>query len=64
MSRFIASGTLEGIRAALGVGMGLMCGVGIGFEGNIVEGEVGGTTIGGGLETVAPVVSPIDLDAF
>ena len=44
--------------------MGLMWGVGMGVEGNIVEVEVGGTVIGKGLETAAPVVSPVDLDAF
>ena len=43
--------------------MGLTCGVAIVFEGNIVEVEVGGSIIGKGLETAAPVVSPIDLDA-
>ena len=45
--------------------MGLTpCGVGTGSEGNIVEFEVAGTIIGRGLETAAPVVSPIDVDAF
>ena len=62
--RFISSGTVEGIGAALEVGMGLMCGVGIWFEGNIVEVEVGGTVIVRGLKTGAPVESPVDLDAF
>ena len=44
--------------------MGLMCGVGMGFEGNIVNVEVGGTVIGRGLETSAPVVFCADPDAF
>ena len=55
---------VEGIGAALGVGMGLICGVGIGFEVNNFEVEVGGTTIGKGVESAAPVASLIGLDAF
>ena len=43
--------------------MGLTCGVGMGFEGN-VEVEVGGTIIGRGLETTGPIVSDVVLDAF
>ena len=43
---------------------GLTCGVGIGFERDIVEVEVGGPIMGRGLQTAAPVVSPIGLDAF
>ena len=44
--------------------MGLECGVGIGFEGIIVEVEVCRTIIGRGPENAAPVVSPICLDTF
>ena len=62
--RFIGWGMVEGIGAALRVGMGLMCGVGMAFEGNIVEVEVGGTAIGRGLKTATTVVSPINLDAL
>ena len=62
--RFIDSGKVEGIGAAVGVGMRLTCGVGTRSEGNIVEVEVGGTIIGKSLETAAPVVSPIGLNAF
>ena len=39
--------------------MGFMWGVGMGFKGNIVGVEVGGTVMGRGLETAAPLVSPI-----
>ena len=45
MSRFVGSGTVKAMGPAARVGMGLTCGVGIGFEGNIVEVEVGGTII-------------------
>ena len=62
--KFIGSGTVEGIGAVVRVAMGLTCGVGIGFGGNIVEVEVGGTIIGRDLEAAAPVVSPICLDAI
>ena len=55
---------VEGVGAALGVAMGLMCDVGMGFEGDIVEVEGGGTAIAKGPETAAPVVSPAFLDAF
>ena len=44
--------------------MGLMCGVGIGLEGNVVEVQVGVTIIGRGLETTGPMVSGAVLDAF
>ena len=63
-SRFIGSGVVKGIGAALKVGMGLMWDVGIGLEGNIVEVEVGGTIIGRGRETASPLVSPVGLEAF
>ena len=43
--------------------MGLTCGVGIGFDGN-VEVEVGGTIIGRGHDTAGPSVSDVVLDAF
>ena len=43
--------------------MGLMCGDGIGLEGN-VEVKVGGTIMGRGLETTGPVLSEVVLDAF
>ena len=45
-SRFIGSGTVEGIGAALGAGMGLMWGISMGLQGNIVEVEVRRTVIG------------------
>ena len=64
VSRVIGSGTVKGIKAALRVGMALMSGVGMGFEGNIVQVEFGGTVIGRGLKTAVPVVSPVDLDGF
>ena len=63
-SRFIASGTVEGIGAALGVCMGLMWGVGMGREGNVAEVEVGGTIMDRGLKTAAQVASPVCLEAF
>ena len=44
--------------------MRLMCGVGMGFEGNIVEVEVGGTVIGGGVQTAGAVLSPANLNTF
>ena len=62
--RLIDSRTVEGIGAALGVDMGLICDVGMGIEGSIVEVEVGGTAIGSGPETAALVVSPVIMDAF
>ena len=63
-SRFIRSGTVEGFGAALRLGMGLMCGLGMGFEGNIVEVDIGGNVVSRGLETAAPMVSPSNLHAF
>ena len=62
VSRFMGSGTVETMKAAAGVRIGLTCGVGI--EGNIVQVEVGGTIIGRGLDTAAPAVSVVVLDAF
>ena len=44
--------------------MGLMWGVSMGWEGKIVEIEIGGTVMGRGLETAAPLVSPVALEAF
>ena len=64
VSRFNGSGVLEGIGAALRVGMGLMWGVGMGFERNIVGVAVGGSVTRRRFETAAPVVSPIGLEAF
>ena len=43
--------------------MGLMCGVGMGLQGN-VEVEVGGTIMGRALETTGPMVSDVVSDAF
>ena len=63
-SRFIGSGMVEGIGAALGVDMGLMWGVGMGLEGKIFEVEVGGTVICRGLNTAALVVSPVGMGSF
>ena len=60
----MGSGTVEAMGAAAWIGMALTCSVGIEFEGNIVEVEVGGTIIGRGLETTAPAVSVVVLDAF
>ena len=62
--RFIGSDLVEGIGAALQVGMGLMRGVGMGFEGNIVGVKVGGAVLGRGLESAALSVSPMDLQAL
>ena len=64
VSRFMGLGTVKAIGAAFRVGIGFTCGLGKGFEGNIFEVEVGGTIIGRGLETAAPVLSPIGVDAF
>ena len=60
----MGSGTVEAIGAAAGISIGWTCGVGIEFVGNIFQVEVGGTIIGEGLQTPAPVLSPIGLDAF
>ena len=40
VSGLMASGTVKAIGDAAGVGIGLTCGVGIGFEGNILEVKV------------------------
>ena len=64
VSRFMGSGTVEAIGAAAGVGIEFTCGVGIGFEENIIEVEVGGTIIGRGPETAASAVSVVVLHAL
>ena len=63
-SRFIGLGTEGGIGAALGVGMELMWGVGMALDENVIWVEVGGTIMGRGLETAAPVVSPVGRGAL
>ena len=40
VSRFIGSGMVKGMGAALGVGMGWMCDVGTGFEGNVLKSKL------------------------
>ena len=44
--------------------MGLMGGVGMGWEGNVAEVEVRGTVIDRDLETAAQVASPVCLEAL